>query len=232
MNRIDQRVGGNGIYLQDGQLITYGGADFGLFYFPKPFDAFTLKLQFKIADLASHNSGIFICSRHPMHPIEPFIINRATADGTLGFLIDRKRFRRHHYFVSGKLNGLRNIQRSVGRVGGNGRDHLATIDLLVRHTECFIAENQCDAPVGLCQPIIYRAGCRVAQSTHAVSKFAATRGERKCEMHTRERFIECMKIDPEEWRRELISQTELFLTLHDRLPKELIFQRELLISRL
>ena len=30
----------------------------------------------------------------------------------------------------------------------------------------------------------------------------------------------------------LISQTELFLTLHDRLPKELIFQRELLISRL
>ena len=29
-----------------------------------------------------------------------------------------------------------------------------------------------------------------------------------------------------------LSQTELFLTLHDRLPKELIFQRELLISRL
>jgi len=41
-----------------------------------------------------------------------------------------------------------------------------------------------------------------------------------------------MKIDPVEWRRELISQTELFLTLHDRLPKELIFQRELLVSRL
>ena len=37
---------------------------------------------------------------------------------------------------------------------------------------------------------------------------------------------------PLEWQRELISQTELFLTLHDRLPKELIFQRELLISRL
>jgi phosphoenolpyruvate carboxykinase (GTP) len=41
-----------------------------------------------------------------------------------------------------------------------------------------------------------------------------------------------MKIDAAEWQRELISQTELFLTLHDRLPKELIFQRELLISRL
>jgi phosphoenolpyruvate carboxykinase (GTP) len=41
-----------------------------------------------------------------------------------------------------------------------------------------------------------------------------------------------MKIDAQEWQRELISQTELFLLLHDRVPKELIFQRELLISRL
>ncbi len=50
--------------------------------------------------------------------------------------------------------------------------------------------------------------------------------------YTREKFQQCMKIDSGEWQRELISQTELFLTLHDRLPKELIFQRELLISRL
>ena len=48
----------------------------------------------------------------------------------------------------------------------------------------------------------------------------------------REQFDACMRIDGPEWQRELISQTELFLTLHDRLPKELIFQRELLISRL
>ena len=47
-----------------------------------------------------------------------------------------------------------------------------------------------------------------------------------------EQFQQVMKIDSAEWQRELISQTELFLTLHDRLPKELIFQRELLISRL
>jgi phosphoenolpyruvate carboxykinase (GTP) len=50
--------------------------------------------------------------------------------------------------------------------------------------------------------------------------------------YPREQFEKCMQIDPGEWQRELISQTELFLTLHDRLPKELIFQRELLISRL
>ncbi len=49
---------------------------------------------------------------------------------------------------------------------------------------------------------------------------------------SREKFAQCMRIDAAEWQRELISQTELFLTLHDRLPKELIFQRELLISRL
>ena len=50
--------------------------------------------------------------------------------------------------------------------------------------------------------------------------------------YSREKFVQCMRIDAAEWQRELISQTELFLTLHDRLPKELIFQRELLISRL
>jgi phosphoenolpyruvate carboxykinase (GTP) len=50
--------------------------------------------------------------------------------------------------------------------------------------------------------------------------------------YSREKFSECMRIDGAEWQRELISQTELFLKLHDRLPKELIFQRELLISRL
>jgi phosphoenolpyruvate carboxykinase (GTP) len=50
--------------------------------------------------------------------------------------------------------------------------------------------------------------------------------------YSREKFTECMRIDGPEWHRELISQTELFLKLHDRLPKELIFQRELLISRL
>ena len=50
--------------------------------------------------------------------------------------------------------------------------------------------------------------------------------------YSKEQFDQCMNFDRAEWQRELISQTELFLTLADRLPKELIFQRELLISRL
>ncbi|OHE78154.1 MAG: phosphoenolpyruvate carboxykinase [Verrucomicrobia bacterium RIFCSPHIGHO2_12_FULL_41_10] len=48
---------------------------------------------------------------------------------------------------------------------------------------------------------------------------------------TSEQFSELQKIDPEEWKRELILQDELFIKLHRDLPKELTFQRELLISR-
>jgi phosphoenolpyruvate carboxykinase (GTP) len=39
-----------------------------------------------------------------------------------------------------------------------------------------------------------------------------------------------LEIDIEEWRRELILQEELFLKLYSHLPKEMIFQRELLVA--
>jgi phosphoenolpyruvate carboxykinase (GTP) len=48
----------------------------------------------------------------------------------------------------------------------------------------------------------------------------------------RAQWDELNKFDAGEWQRELMWQDELLLKLHDRLPKELIFQRELLISRL
>ncbi|MDQ8179592.1 phosphoenolpyruvate carboxykinase (GTP) [Pelagicoccus sp. SDUM812005] len=48
----------------------------------------------------------------------------------------------------------------------------------------------------------------------------------------RERWDFLMKVDREVWKRELILQEELFLRLHDHLPKELIFERELLACRL
>lgn len=41
-----------------------------------------------------------------------------------------------------------------------------------------------------------------------------------------------LEIDIEEWRRELVLQEELFLKLYFHLPKEMIFQRELLVARL
>jgi len=49
---------------------------------------------------------------------------------------------------------------------------------------------------------------------------------------TEEKFNEIMKIDRSEWHRELVLQDELFMKLYTHLPKELVFQRELLISRL
>lgn len=49
---------------------------------------------------------------------------------------------------------------------------------------------------------------------------------------TGKRFAELQSIDLEEWRREVLSQDELFLRLYSHLPKELIFQRELLVARL
>jgi len=47
-----------------------------------------------------------------------------------------------------------------------------------------------------------------------------------------ERLEQIQAIDEEEWRREILMQDELFMKLHARLPKELIFQRELLLARL
>ena len=49
---------------------------------------------------------------------------------------------------------------------------------------------------------------------------------------TEERFAELQAMDADEWRRELILQDELFFKLYSSLPKEIIFQRELLVSRL
>ena len=47
-----------------------------------------------------------------------------------------------------------------------------------------------------------------------------------------EEFRSLQTVDRDKWRREIIGHEELFLTLHDHLPKELIYERELLICRL
>ena len=48
----------------------------------------------------------------------------------------------------------------------------------------------------------------------------------------KEKFEELQQVDRNAWRKEIIDQEELFLDLHDHLPKELIFERELLICRM
>jgi phosphoenolpyruvate carboxykinase (GTP) len=46
------------------------------------------------------------------------------------------------------------------------------------------------------------------------------------------KMAEALKIDIDDWKKEVLAQDELFIKLHSDLPMELHFQRELLISRL
>jgi phosphoenolpyruvate carboxykinase (GTP) len=55
---------------------------------------------------------------------------------------------------------------------------------------------------------------------------------RGLEQFTEEQFNRVMEIDPELWKQEILSHEELFIRLYDRLPKELIAVRELLLSSL
>ena len=47
-----------------------------------------------------------------------------------------------------------------------------------------------------------------------------------------DRLEAAQTINYQDWRREIIMQDELFFKLYSHLPKELIFQRELLVARL
>jgi phosphoenolpyruvate carboxykinase (GTP) len=48
----------------------------------------------------------------------------------------------------------------------------------------------------------------------------------------KEIFDELQSFDAAAWRRELVDQQELFIDIHDHLPPELVYERELLICRL
>lgn len=48
----------------------------------------------------------------------------------------------------------------------------------------------------------------------------------------KEKFEELQAVDRTAWRAEIIGHEELFIDLHDHLPKELIYERELLICRM
>ena len=50
--------------------------------------------------------------------------------------------------------------------------------------------------------------------------------------YPKEKFEELQAFDRDPWRQEVLGQEELFLDLHDRLPPEMIYERELLICRL
>jgi phosphoenolpyruvate carboxykinase (GTP) len=49
---------------------------------------------------------------------------------------------------------------------------------------------------------------------------------------SKESFAQLMAIDTELWKQELLSHEELFERMYDKLPKEFLFMRELLLSAL
>ena len=49
---------------------------------------------------------------------------------------------------------------------------------------------------------------------------------------TKHQFDQIMYVDREQWKQELLSHAELFERMYDKLPKEFIFMRELLLSSL
>jgi phosphoenolpyruvate carboxykinase (GTP) len=52
------------------------------------------------------------------------------------------------------------------------------------------------------------------------------------ENFSQEDFAAVMMVDREAWKKELLMHEELFAQLYDRLPKEFLFTRELLLSAL
>ena len=50
--------------------------------------------------------------------------------------------------------------------------------------------------------------------------------------YDREKLAQVLSINVDDWKQEILMQEELFLKLYDDLPKELLFQKELLIARL
>jgi choline dehydrogenase-like flavoprotein len=73
---------GNGFALIDGEIVTYGGKDIGLLYYAREaFADFTLRVQLRIFDAVSHNSGIFVRFRNPLADPTPAISQRIQNDG-------------------------------------------------------------------------------------------------------------------------------------------------------
>src|SRR5262249_46236941 len=71
-----------GFHYVDGQIVTIGAGDHAVLYFPQQrFADFQLKLQFRIFDPASHNSGVFVRFQNPLLDLQGVLRQRADTDG-------------------------------------------------------------------------------------------------------------------------------------------------------
>ena len=82
--------------------------------------------------------------------------------------------------------------------------------------------------------IVDRVRGRGARPRDADRLDAALRGHRldRARRSRRRRSTRCRRVDPAHWRSEVIEHEELFIDLHDHLPPEMVYERELLICRL
>jgi len=72
---------GQGFALIDGEIVTYGSADFALLYFAtNAFNDFHLRLQFKCFDPNNNNSGVFVRARDPRLRLPAELASRADAE--------------------------------------------------------------------------------------------------------------------------------------------------------
>ena len=50
--------------------------------------------------------------------------------------------------------------------------------------------------------------------------------------YPKEKFDQLQAFDRAEWKKEVMNHEDLFIKLHDHLPPEMVYERELLICRL
>ncbi|QYN33658.1 DUF1080 domain-containing protein [Pseudonocardia sp. DSM 110487] len=75
----------NSFGLIDGDIVTFGSGDFGLLYYRRQaFSDFTLRLEFRIFDLMSHNSGVLVRFRDPALDPTQATLQRMQAAGDAG----------------------------------------------------------------------------------------------------------------------------------------------------
>jgi Domain of Unknown Function (DUF1080) len=73
---------GQGFAFLNGELASYGSADFSLLYYAaQAFADFHLRLQFRVFDPANCNSGVFIRFRSPLERLPNVLRQRADAEG-------------------------------------------------------------------------------------------------------------------------------------------------------
>jgi choline dehydrogenase-like flavoprotein len=73
--------GGGGMQHLRGEMVSYGEGGLRLFYYATElFDDFTLRLQFRIFDVAKHNSGVFLRFPRPSLDLTPALASRISKE--------------------------------------------------------------------------------------------------------------------------------------------------------